>query len=240
MVHATFPPFCRLAMLLFFSLLGWGNRMYAQDTLTVNKTTDFVPDGSGSAAAWDAAEWITLTQLDSGVAGYTTRCKILYSGKGVYVLFHGMDKKITSTYFNDFGDLYQADVFEVFFHTDPQQPLYFEYEINAHDKELVLLIPNLGGKFYGWQPWHYQGERKVVHKIHIDSTGGEMRSWMAECFFPYALLNPLQPVPPARGDTWNANFCRLDYDTGAMIKWSWSPVQQSFHEYKSYRPVRFK
>jgi hypothetical protein len=67
-----------------------------------------------------------------------------------------------------------------------------------------------------------------------------MRSWMAECFFPYGLLNPLKPVPPAKGDTWNANFCRLDYDSGKMVKWSWSPVQRSFHEYKVYRAMIFR
>lgn len=226
-------------LLLVVSFFGCLSAV-GQDTLEVHPVSDFIPDGKGSASAWDRAAWVDLTQLDEGVTGYETRFKILHSEKGIYVLFHGLDRKVTSTYYQDFDDMYNADVFEVFFHPDPKQPAYFEYEINPHDKELVLLIPNFDGSFFGWRPWHYEGDRKVVHKVHIEAQNGEMRSWMAECFFPYALLNPLKPVPPSRGETWNGNFCRLDYDAGKMVKWSWSPIIRSFHEYKVYRPLVFR
>lgn len=212
----------------------------AQDTLDVFYSDDFAVDGKGSASSWDKTQWVSLTQLDGGAAGYDTRFKLLYSQKGIYVLFHGLDRKITSTYFRDFDDMYNADVFEVFFHPNPLQPVYFEYEINPHDKELVLLIPNLEGRFYGWQPWHYEGERKVQHKVYIEEGNSGMRSWSAECFFPYGLLNPMEQVPAVKGIVWNANFCRLDYDSGSMVKWSWSPIKHSFHEYKKYRSIRFR
>ena len=154
-------------------------------------------------------------------------------------MFSGLDKKVTSTYYNDFDDMYNADVFEVFFHPEPQTPVYFEYEINAYDKELVLLIPNLDGKIMGWRPWHYEGERQVQHRVRIQEDASGMQSWTAECFFPYTLLAPLQKIPPTKGMVWNANFCRLDYDPGKMIKWSWSPVKTSFHKFKVYRQIRF-
>lgn len=59
----------------------------------------------------------------------------------------GDDHKITTTYKKDFDDLYKGDVFEVFFHPNPKEPVYFEYEINALNKELVLLVPNFNKKF---------------------------------------------------------------------------------------------
>lgn len=211
----------------------------SQDPLSVKPTSDFEIDGKGSSEAWNRTSWVELRQIDEGVTGYTSRFKILYSPKGIYVLFHGIDKKVTSSYYEDFSDMYNADVFEAFFHPEPKTPVYFEYEINAHDKELVLLIPNLNGKIMGWIPWHYEGERKVLHKVFVEKNDQGMQSWSAECFFPFTLMRPLQSVPPSKGTVWNANFCRLDYDSGKMIKWAWSPVKVSFHEFEVYRSIRF-
>lgn len=229
---------------LFSFLIFCGLPLFAQqdsDTLDVMQTEDFVIDGMGQNAKWYSTSWVPLTQLDPGVEGYTTRFKILYSRKGIYVLFQGLDKKVTSTYKKDFDDLYNADVFEVFFHPRPERPLYFEYEINAHDKELVLLIPNNDGKFMGWRPWHYEGDKLVKHKVWVDKEkNGTMNKWTAECFFPYKLLEPLENVPPVPGMVWNANFCRLDYDPGKMVKWSWSPIKVTFHEYARFRAIRFR
>src|SRR6185437_10991697 len=131
--------------------------------------------------------WHPLTRLDSDGLNYATRFKILYSAKGIYVLFDGEDNRITTSFDQDFQDLFKADVFEVFSHPDTTMPLYLEYEINALNKEL---------------------------------------------FFPYGIFSSLQNVPPASGTVWHANFYRLDYDSGSMVKWSWAPIEHSFHEFR--------
>ena len=212
--------------------------------LLVRKCADFNITGKGDATEWNKAEWNTLTQLDPGVQGYDSRFKILYSATGLYVLFNGKDQKITTTYDQDFDDLYNADVFEVFFHPDPKVPIYFEYEINHLNKELVLLIPAFGNQSYGWMPWHYEGERKVQRQMLIEGgrqeKGASISAWSAEWFIPFSLLSTLSNVPPESGTIWNANFYRLDYDTGNMIKWAWSPVERSFHEYKRFGSIRFE
>lgn len=210
------------------------------DTLGIVAVTDFEIDGKGSNTQWDKTSWVSLVQIDSGVTGYDSRFKMLYSPKGIYVLFFGNDKKVTSPYKKDFDDLYNGDVFEVFFHTNPLIPLYFEYEISPNNKELVLLMPNLDGKIWGWRPWNYEAGRRVIKKVHVAKGKQGMESWTAECFFPYELFQPLQQVPPVKGTYWNANFCRLDYDSGKMIKWSWSPVKVSFHEINVYRTIQFR
>jgi hypothetical protein len=214
------------------------------DTLRVYTTPDFPLNGKGDHANWARTSWNSLHQIDAGVTGYTSQFKILYSPTGIYVLFQGKDKKITTQFAEDFEDLFNGDVFEVFFHPKPTTPLYFEYEINALGKELVLMIPNLKGKQMGWRPWHYEGNRKVLKQVYIEGgealPGAAIQSWSAELFFPYTLLLPLENVPPTPGMCWKANFCRLDYDTGRMIKWSWSPVQISFHEFQAYRTIEFQ
>ena len=65
-------------------------------------------------------------------------------------------------------------------------------------------------------------------------------SWSAEIFIPYALLNPLITKPPSPGTSWKGNFCRLDYDSGKMIKWAWGPVEKSYHEYWRFRTLVFE
>lgn len=214
------------------------------DTLRVYTTPDFPLNGKGDHANWARTSWNSLHQIDAGVTGYTSQFKILYSPTGIYVLFQGKDKKITTQFAEDFEDLFNGDVFEVFFHPKPTTPLYFEYEINALGKELVLMIPNLKGKQMGWRPWHYEGNRKVLKQVYVEGgealPGAAIQSWSAELFFPYTLLLPLENVPPTPGMCWKANFCRLDYDTGRMIKWSWSPVQISFHEFQAYRTIEFQ
>lgn len=239
-----------MVMKFIFSLLLFPCcTMFAQqlsgtaDPLTVKRCADFEITGKGENEAWQQTSWVSLTQLDEGRKD-KTKFKILYSEKGVYVLFHGEDEKVTSSFTADFEHLFTADVFEVFFHPDPATPLYFEYEISPLNKELVLLIPNLKHGFYGWTPWHYTGERKVKKNVYLEGgpmqPGAAIRSWSAELFFPYTLLNPLNNIPPVSGTVWHANFCRLDYDSGKMIKWSWSPIKRSFHEYKKFRSVRFE
>jgi len=212
--------------------------------LLVKKCDDFAITGKGDNAAWDKTSWTPLKKLDAGGTDYETKFKILYSPNGVYLLFDGKDNKITTTYQNDFEDLFKGDVFEVFFHTDTKLPLYFEYEINHLNKELVLIIPNLDGKINGWIPWHYENDRRTKKMVSVNGGKAEMnsaiQSWSAEIFFPYKLFSPLGNVPPKSGTIWNANFYRLDYDNGKMIKYAWGPVERSFHEFRKFRPIQFE
>jgi len=212
--------------------------------LLVRKCPDFNLTGKGDNNEWARADWNNLTKLDSGGKAYTSKFKIMYSEKGIYVLFYGEDDKISTRFDKDFGDLFKGDVFEVFFHTDPKTPLYLEYEINQLNKELVLLVPKVDGKAYGWIPWHYENNRSINKMVDVAGgkreANGAVTSWRAELFFPFDLFSPLGNVPPHSGITWNANFYRLDYDAGKMIKWAWGPVKNSFHELDKFRLIKFE
>ncbi|MFI5192833.1 MAG: carbohydrate-binding family 9-like protein [Chitinophagales bacterium] len=239
-----------LGMLVLLGVYAANGKLYAQkisgDTgpLVVMKCNDFDVTGDGRDPEWKKTGWHPLTRLDSAGVPYATRFKILYSAKGIYVLFDGQDNRISTNYDQDFQDLFKADVFEVFFHPDTTLPMYLEYEVNALDKELVLLIPNLNGRVSGWIPWHYEKGRQVKKMVHV--TGGKpamngiINSWSAELFFPYSLFSPLGNVPPVSGMIWHANFYRLDYDSGTMVKWSWAPIEHSFHEFRKFGSMVFE
>jgi hypothetical protein len=174
---------------------------------------------------------------------YQTQIKLLYSDAGVYCLFKCDDKKVTATLKEDFLNLYNEDVVEVFFWTNEKMPVYFEYELSPLNYELPILVPNNNGDFFGWRPWHYEGDRRTRHATRINmnkkNAPDEITSWTAEFFIPFALLKPMSNVPPKKGTQWRANFCRIDYDRGTST-WSWRKTRNNFHDYEKFGTLLFE
>ena len=211
--------------------------------LTVRATTDFEVTGTGDHAAWQPVAWTALSPRQPGGHPYETRLKLLYSNTGLYVLMDATDKKLTATMTEDFMDLWNEDVFEVFLWPDERHPVYFEYEISPLNKELAILVPNFGGQFLGWRPWHYEKDRVIRKATSVTGgpkqSGAAIQGWRAEFFIPYALLRPLQNVPPKPGTRWRANFYRMDHDNGTRTQWMWAPVGGTFHEFQSFGELIF-
>jgi len=211
--------------------------------LSVKPTLDFEITGKGDAAPWQQTEWTALRRRQPDGHPYDCRFKLLYSTTGLYVLMDASDKTLTATMSEDFLDLWNEDVFEMFLWTDERHPIYFEYQISPLNRELAILVPNFGGQFLGWRPWHYERDR--VTRKHTSIAGGAKTSgaaidgWRAEFFIPYTLLRPLQNVPPKPGTVWRANFYRMDYDGGKRTQWEWAPVGPSFHEYQKFGELVF-
>jgi predicted TIM-barrel fold metal-dependent hydrolase len=233
----------RNAERVLFGLKGGDEKAPARREMRVKPTADFEVTGDGRAEAWKKAEWETLNKRTGGLP-YETKIKVLYSKTGLYVLMDASDKKVTATLKEDFLNLWTEDVFEVFLWTDERDPVYFEYEISPLNYELPILIPNLGDRFMGWRPWHYEGKRKI--RKATSTVGGERKSgaeitgWKAEVFIPYELLSPLRNVPPKPGTRWRANFYRMDYDDKKTTSWDWARVGPSFHEYRKFGTLVFE
>ncbi len=214
-------------------------------SMRVKSTADFAVTGDGSAAEWNTTAWEPLSKRGgSGGHDYDARVKMLYSVTGLYVLFNGSDRTLSATMDQDFLDLWTQDVFEFFLWPDERQTIYFEYEISPLGFELPILIPNVGGKFLGWRPWHYEGDRLIRKATStsdgIKKSGATISGWTAEVFVPYKLLEPLGNVPPKSGSRWRANFYRVDYDDNRTTEWDWSRVGPSFHEYQKFGTLEFE
>lgn len=211
--------------------------------LSVKPAQDFEVTGAGDNAAWAQVEWTPMRRRQADGHPYDTRFKVLYSGTGLYFLMDGTDRKLTATMNEDFMDLWNEDVYEVFLWTDEKHPIYFEYEISPLNRELPILIPNFGGQFLGWRPWHYEKERATRKATTVTggakTSGAAIQGWRAEFFIPYVLLRPLQNVPPKPGTRWRANFYRMDHDDGRRTQWEWARVGNSFHEYQKFGELVF-
>ena len=213
------------------------------DSVIIKKCKDFKVTGDGKSAEWLNTEWVKLKQHDSEDPSYETKVKILYSPTGMYFLYSNADKKVTSSMRADNLNLWEEDVVEVFLWTDESFPVYFEYELSPFNYELPIMVPNNNGRFLGWLPWNYDGERKVRHATSVTGgdliNGGAITGWTGEIFIPYKLLAPLSNVPPSSGTRWRANMYRIDYDNGQKT-FEWQRTSQTFHEYKKFGTFIFE
>jgi hypothetical protein len=201
--------------------------------LILPKVDDF--DLHPDAPAWNAAEWQPVPTT-TGEPGHATRFRAVWSVTGIYVAFDCHDDRQVTTGLPDGGDLWDQDVVEAFFWPDETRPLYLEYELSPAGSELLLLVPNCGGEFMGWSPWHFAGERKTREAVR-PAAGA---NWIAEFFIPFALFKGLCKFPPAPGTVWRANFCRIDHDTGSPQLYSWSAgIGKTFHDLPTFRQIRF-
>jgi predicted TIM-barrel fold metal-dependent hydrolase len=212
--------------------------------MRIRQTEDFAVNGEGSAPAWEKTEAEPLNLRSKDGHEYKTRVKMLYSATGLYVLMEAEDSMITATMKENFLNLWEEDVFEFFLWPDERYPVYFEYEISPLGFELPIIIPNFGGKFLGWRPWHYEDKRKTQTATTAiggpKQSGAKVTGWKAEVFVPYDLLKPLQNVPPQPGTRWRANFYRVDYDDGKNTSWDWARVGSGFHEFEKFGTLIFE
>jgi hypothetical protein len=236
---------CLQLMILVTLLLSTcfvGAQHYPEQIL-VKRTGDFEISGDGKSQAWKTAVWIVLP-ITQGDDSRQTKVKVLYSNTGIYFLFHNEDAFLTASKTTDFERLWLEDVAEVFLWPDTTQTIYFEYEISPLNYELPILIPNLNGKFLGWRPWEYNGERKTKHLTSIEGgerkTGSKIIAWYAEFFIPYKLMDPLNNISPRKGTIWKANLYRVDYDNNKTIEWSWKKTETTFHEFKKFGKMIFE
>lgn len=207
--------------------------------LALRLTPDFEVTGDGAASAWKTTDWITLQRI-KGSSTYATRLKLLYSDNGIYALYHCEDAQINATLQQDFTSLWKEDVVEIFFWPDETYPIYLEYELSPLNYELAILVPNINGRSAGWMPWNYRGAKKTRKATTVIRTPDQkITGWIGEFFIPYALLSPLENVPPKKGTEWRANMYRIDYDDPEPAYWSWQPVKESFHEFQKYGTLLF-
>ena len=211
--------------------------------MEILKVSDFEISGTDKASEWNKTTWIEIPQRNNDKVKYQTKGKVLYSETGIYFLVSCGDRKITATMQADNLNLWEEDVVEVFIMPDEKYPLYFEYQLSPLNYELTLLIPNLEGKFLGWLPWKYDGDRRTRHKASIQynhSAGKDIVSgWTAEFFIPWLLMEPLAKTAPLPGTEWKANIYRLDHDEGTT-RFSWNPTVRNFHEPHNFGTFIFK
>jgi hypothetical protein len=201
--------------------------MPARQNFPIPTIADFVLDGAGGTAAWSEVPWHDLA-LVAGTSQHHTRCKLARSATGLYLLVDAQDDRIDCTKTRDGEDLFTEDVVEWFLQPDPAVPVYIEYEISPLGHHLVLIVPNNGRVFHGWQGWKMDRDRTIRRAVQVRNgecrPGASVTGWSVEVFLPWELFRGFANVPAAA--PWRGNVCRIDRDS----KWALEPaVGGQFH-----------
>ena len=136
-------------------------------------------------------------------------------------------------------------MFEVFLWPDERDPIYFEYEISPLNRELPILVPNLGGKFLGWRPWHYEGDRKIRKATSavggaLKSGGDGDRAGRPRSSSPTSCsprCGTSRPSPARAGGRTSTGWTTT---TARPTSWDWSRVGPSFHEFQKFGTLVFE
>jgi hypothetical protein len=210
-----------------------------------------VIDGSGTDEIWKSAQRIDQFSLpwlqeQNRPASTPTSAALLWDTDNLYFVAEMQDKDLFADITKRDGDLWNNDVFELFFKPSEVKPGYYEFEVNPHGAVLDIFLPHKGvdaRKHFETEPFHV--DVKIALRGTLNKHQDVDQGWSVEGRIPWKDFSPTGGVPKA-GDRWTYALCRYDYSTAdltapelstsAPLKSSISP---SFHLIEDYAPLVF-
>jgi len=190
-------------------------------------------DGRLDDAAWARAPWtaafVDIEGAKRSKPRFRTRAKMLWDDTYLYIAAELEEPDIRATLTEHDSVIFHDNDFEVFLNPSGDGKNYFEFEINALNTGWDLFLPKPyreGGK--ADNSWEIPG---LLTAVSIDGTlnnpADRDRGWTVEMAFPWSAFATRAPVArPAPGDTWRANFSRVEWRHIPGEKednWVWSP-----------------
>ncbi len=194
-------------------------------------------DGTLAEPAWQRAEVIMLREDASGGAPrQRTEVRLLWDDAYLYVAFHCEDRDIWGITTERDQPIYEQEVVEVFLDDDSDGVGYVEIEVSPLNAVLDLFMLNREDVRKGLWDWNSSGLRTAV-VVDGDPYRRETedRSWTVELAIPFADMLTAPHIPPHDGDSWRANFYRIDRAEDGDEYSAWSPTyRRNYHT-----PARF-
>jgi len=184
-----------------------------------------------ASGAESAAPLELLDNLTGASPRQRTRVTLARDAAHLRLRFECEDTRPWATLTQRDGPLYQEEVVEVFLDPFGDLECYIEIEVNPLNTVLDLMLRRIGK---GWRKefaWNCNG---LETSVSLGPAG-----WSAALAIPFAAI---VPRPPSPGDTWRANFLRIDRPAGAARELSaWSPTRRNtFHEPGRFGFVEFQ
>ncbi len=213
--------------------------------------TPITLDGTADEAAWKHAQEIDafhLAWLDKPRMSRTkTTAKLLWDRQYLYFAADMEDTDLFADVKEHDGDLWNNDVFELFFRPDAGKPGYYEFQVNAAGAVFDA--------FYPKRDFDKIREQLKVGKFNIDvkvklrgelnKRDGKDKGWGVEGRMPWTDF-ARTGGRPAIAETWKLNLCRFDYNK----EWKApelsciAPIKKKmfgsfYHQYEDYASVTF-
>jgi len=199
---------------------------------------DFELNSEHENEIWEKVAPIKLIDAITGEKGrFDTNVRVLYSDNFLYVKFDCEDDYIWGTIEERNGTIYNEECVEVFL--NPANCTHQYYELKLSPKNVVYDACVLNAR----TPQRPNEGIKPLFQMNIEnmktyvSVEGEMdkrgkgKKWQAYYAVPFDELFGAENVPPKTGDTWRANFYRIDSpDKKQQEYYAWSRTDRpAFH-----------
>ena len=153
--------------------------------------------------------------------------------------------RINAHMLNNGDPLYLEDVVEVFLLPGGDDPaIYLEHEVSPLGRDLCLLNCQRDGVIRRWRPWGQHTAEMPTCSVQVNGgpqqPDAAIRSWQADIRIPFSIFAGLCAAPRA-GDTWRANFYRIDHSLGRAYHVAWRPPPVAdFHRVDVFGTITFK
>ena len=149
---------------------------------------------------WREREPVFLWNVIDGTAPQqATRVWAAWDAEEFRVLFRAEDTHIHATLTGRDAPLYTEEVVEVFLDPAGDGECYFEIEVNPLNAVLDLVLRRNRSGYRKDFAWRCENLRTCVRR--------EAAAWSDELAIPF---RSVAAAPPQPGDTWRANFTRID------------------------------
>ena len=219
---------------------------------TICKWADVPPiiDGKDDDAVWKVAEHVGDFQRawvenpDQRKPLTETDAKICWDRESLYFFARMEDGDLFATHTEQDGNLWEDDVFELFFKPSQDFHGYYEFEFNAQNAVLDFYFPRRGG---GTVPrfrkdFKFHIETAVKLDGSLNKWTDHDKGWTVEGKILWKDFIRAGGRPRA-GDTWSYAACRYDYSVdfeGPNLS-SNAPLKKlSFHRYEDFLPLTFE
>jgi hypothetical protein len=201
-------------------------------------------DGILDDKAWLPAEPLTLSvPWQKRKAATETTARLLWDSSYLYFSAEMEDRDLFALVTEDDGQLWNDDVFELFFKPAADKPAYYEFEVNAANARLELFFPSRGAGGYR----RFVGARRLGLESAVKLRGTLNKwddrdvNWTVEGRIPWTAFKDAGGRPKP-GDKWKFALCRCDYS--AYLERpelsSTAPLAEAdFHRYEDYGELTF-
>jgi hypothetical protein len=140
-------------------------------------------------------------------------------------------------------NLWDGDVFELFFKPSARKPEYYEFQANPRGLIFEVAWPRRGHDFGDFTKLPPLGGKAVVALDGtLDRPGDRDRGWSVEARIPWSAF-AATGGKPRPGDSWLFALCRYDYGpegTEPTLMSSAPLTRSDFHRYEDYGTLRFE
>ncbi len=202
-------------------------------------------DGVPDEIVWDKAQLISEFAVfwDKRKPKTDTKARLLWDAQALYFCAEMEDSDLYADVTRHNGMTWLNDVFELFFKPAADKTLYYEFQVNAANTRLELLLPSRGaGGYMRFAPLTDLG---MEHAVKLQGTLNKWEDkdtgWMVEGRIPWKAFDAAGGRPKA-GDKWRFALCRYDYSVAfeRTETSSSAPLTVAdFHRYEDYGELTF-